>query len=153
MVSVSDRFEWMSRYQTLGVRGRELRRVAMSELSQMPGYDWAGIYRLEGNRLELDEFVGTPTDHKVIEIGVGVCGTAIQENANQIVEDVRELDNYLACNLETRSEIVVLIRRDETILGQIDIDSHQSKRFTLVDEIKLNELAKFLAENWDDDLE
>ncbi|HMS56313.1 MAG TPA: GAF domain-containing protein, partial [Fimbriimonadaceae bacterium] len=115
--------------------GRELRQQAMQLLSELPGYNWSGVYRLEGADLLLDEYVGAATDHNRIPIGTGVCGTAVAENRNVVVEDVRTLDNYLACSLETRSEIVVLIRsEDHQVLGQIDIDGHEVGAFGESDE-------------------
>jgi GAF domain-containing protein len=79
-------------------------------------------------------------------VGRGVCGTAVSEAKNQIVEDVTALDNYLACSLETRSEIVVLIRRGDEILGQIDIDSDLPRAFTSDDELLLEGVARVLAQ-------
>jgi GAF domain-containing protein len=132
------------------LKGFALRREAMNRLDGLPGYDWSGIYRLDGDLLRLDAFVGAATDHTEIPVGRGVCGTAVAENQNQVIADVRELSNYLACSLETRAEIVVLIRRDGTILGQIDIDSHTTNRFSPADEAGLEEIASVLAERWDD---
>lgn len=129
-------------------RGAELRLDAMNWLNLLDGYDWSGIYVLRGDTLFVDMYVGEPTDHREIPVGRGVCGTAVAENANQVVPDVRELGNYLACSLKTRSEIVVLIRDGETILGQIDIDSHTPNRFAPEDEQFLSELATLLAERW-----
>jgi GAF domain-containing protein len=94
--------------------------------------------------------VGTPTDHTEIPVGRGVCGTAVAENQNQVIPDVRELSNYLACSLETRAELVVLIRRNNEILGQIDIDSHTTNRFQQEDVALLEAMAEILAERWDD---
>lgn len=131
-----------------GLSGRELRQRAMELLAELPGYDWCGIYRLEGDELVLDAYVGAETDHTRIPVGVGVCGSAVSENRNKVIEDVREEANYLACSLATRSEIVVLIRQDETVLGQIDIDGHTVGRFTDNDEAMLTELARVLAERW-----
>jgi len=131
-----------------GLSGRELRQRAMELLAGLPGYDWCGIYRLEGNELVLDAYVGAETDHTRIPVGVGVCGSAVSENRNKVIEDVREEANYLACSLATRSEIVVLIRRGETILGQIDIDGHTVGRFTAQDEAMLTKLAGVLAARW-----
>lgn len=128
--------------------GAELRRFAMELLSQVPGYDWCGVYRLEDGFLVLDEYVGAATDHDRIQVGVGVCGTAVAEDRNQIVADVHELENYLSCSVLTRSEIVVLIRRDGEVLGQIDVDGHEVGRFTAADEAKLERLARFLASKW-----
>ena len=65
-----------------------------------------------------------------------------------MIEDVRNLYNYLACSLQTRSEIVVLIRRNEEILGQIDIDGHEVGAFDKSDETFLERLAEILAERW-----
>ena len=136
--------------QGLGVGGRELRRAAMEALSGLDGYDWSGVYRLEGETLVLDEFVGAATDHTRIRVGVGVCGTAVAEDRNQLVADVRELTNYLACSTQTRSEIVVLIKDPEgRTLGQIDIDGHQVGAFDKSDETFLSEVAVLLAEAWE----
>jgi L-methionine (R)-S-oxide reductase len=128
--------------------GSILRRGAMEAISRLPGYNWSGIYRLEGDTLELDEYVGAETDHTRIAVGVGVCGTAVKEDANQVIEDVRELSNYLACSLQTRSEIVVLIRRGGVVFGQIDIDGHEVGSFDKSDEAFLERVGAILAERW-----
>ncbi len=128
--------------------GARLRRYAMELLNELPGYDWCGIYRLEGKHLVLDEFVGAPTEHRVIPIGKGVCGTAVAENRNLIIPDVQTVENYLSCDIRTRSEIVVLIRSGERILGQIDVDSHTPNAFSEADEKGLMELSEILAERW-----
>lgn len=129
--------------------GRELRQFAMDQLDPLPTYDWSGIYILKGNTLHLDAYVGAATDHTEIPVGRGVCGTAVSENTNQVIEDVRTLENYLSCSIQTRSEIVVLIRHKDEILGQIDIDGHQIKAFDDQDEQFLNELAGLLAHRWE----
>ncbi len=121
----------------------------MTLLDGLPAYDWSGIYRLEGDELILDEYVGASTEHTRIPVGKGVCGTAVAEQRNQVIEDVRELANYLACNTQTRSEIVVLIRREGQILGQIDIDGHTVGAFDASDEAMLEAMAEVLAERWD----
>lgn len=122
----------------------------MELLSDLADYQWSGIYRLEGRELHLDEYVGASTDHTRIPVGTGVCGAAVATNSNMIVEDVRTLDNYLACSIETRSEIVVLIRQGDRILGQIDIDGHTVGAFGESDEALLEEVAQVLAERWED---
>lgn len=121
----------------------------MDLLVELPTYDWSGIYRLEGDILVLAEYCGAATDHTHIPVGRGVCGTAVAENANQLIEDVRELSNYLSCSVSTRSEIVVLIKDEEKILGQIDIDGHQVGAFNDEDEEFLSKLAEVLAQRWD----
>lgn len=112
-------------------------------------YHWVGIYWLHGDMLILGPFVGPPTDHTQIPVGRGVCGTAVAENTNQIIEDVRALDNYLACNLETRSEIVVLMRDSRgEIIGQIDVDGTEVGSFDKTDEVFLEEVANRLVQVW-----
>ncbi len=114
--------------------------------AELPHYDWVGIYWLEGNELVLGPFRGAPTEHVRIPVGRGVCGTAVAEDRNQVVEDVGGLSNYLACSLETRSEIVVLIRDGEGgILGQIDADGHARGAFDGSDEALLEEAARLVA--------
>jgi putative methionine-R-sulfoxide reductase with GAF domain len=108
-------------------------------------YNWVGIYLLEGDMLVLHNYVGKPTEHTHIPMGRGVCGTAVAERANQIVEDVTAIGNYLACSLETRAEIVVLIRRGDEIFGQIDIDSDTPGAFAAEDEALLDRVADALA--------
>jgi GAF domain-containing protein len=105
--------------------------MAVRELHEShPRFDWTGIYELlPDDVLRLGPFVGAPTDHVFIGVGNGVCGTAVAERRNINVPDVREVQNYLACSADTRSELVVLIRVGETIVGQIDIDSHSIAAF------------------------
>lgn len=129
-------------------RGKNALADAMQYLSQnRPDYYWVGIYKLEGDTLVLGPYVGPKTDHLRIPVGRGVCGTAVAEDRNQVVGDVRELDNYLACNLETRSEIVVLIREPGTgrILGQIDVDGRKVNAFGKKEEAFLTGVAELLA--------
>jgi GAF domain-containing protein len=79
-------------------------------------FDWTGIYELGADRvLHLGPYVGEATEHTEIPIGQGICGTAVAEKRDLNVPDVREVGNYLACSLKTRSELVVLIRDGETI--------------------------------------
>ena len=109
-----------------------------------PSWDWSGIYLMKGGVLVLGPRTA-PADHSRIEIGEGVCGTAVSEDRNQIVEDVREVENYLACSIHTRSEIVVLIRHGGEIVGQFDIDSDTVGAFTTEDEALLEEISEVVA--------
>jgi GAF domain-containing protein len=149
MIEPGTATQLLQRLRESEASGAALRRVAMRLLDELPTYDWAGIYRLEGDTLVLDEYVGAETDHTHIPVGRGVCGTAVAEDKNQVIEDVRNLQNYLACSTQTRSEIVVLIRDDAgQVLGQIDIDGHQVGAFDASDETLLEDVAKVLAERW-----
>ena len=111
-------------------------------------FDWVGIYLMRDNedKLWLHNYVGEPTEHAEIEVGEGVCGTAVAEKENQIVQDVSEVENYLACSPKVKSEMVVLIRAGDEILGQIDIDSHEKGVFTGEDEEAVQSVADKLAE-------
>ena len=88
-----------------------------------PPFTSVYAYMLHGNELVLEAHAGRDTEHTHIPVGKGVCGTAVAEKQDQNVPDVGAIGNYLACNLFTKSELVVLIRRGDHILGQIDIDS------------------------------
>src|SRR5213079_2427679 len=95
-----------------------------------PRFHWTGIYELfPDNVLRLGPFVGAPTEHVFIGVGRGVCGSAVAEKRNMNIPDVTNAANYLACSTETRSELVVLIRKGDTIYAQIDIDRHQLAAF------------------------
>ena len=112
-----------------------------------PLWAWSGIYLLVDGTLVVGPFAGSdaPPEHSRIEVGEGACGTAVAEDENQIVEDVREIDNYLACSLSTRSELVVLIRENGRIVGQFDIDSDERAAFTNEDESLLEEIAHLIS--------
>lgn len=109
------------------------------------GWNWVGIYLLGKNELHLGPSRGKPTEHTKIAVGVGVCGSAVMENRNIVVDDVTKRENYLACTLETKSELVVLIRHQSEIVGQFDIDSDQLATFNRDDELFLEELAPFVS--------
>ena len=130
--------------------GAELERLletAVLGLSRSdPRFDWTGVYELfSDNMLRLGPFVGAPTDHVFIGVGNGVCGTAVAERRNMNIPDVREITNYLACSVSTRSELVVLIRSGDVIYGQIDIDSHQVGAFSDTSVAKVERVADWLA--------
>ena len=149
MVEISIASKILNELNDSTLSGFELRKFAMEQLDQLQDYNWSGIYRLEGETLVLDAYVGAATDHTHIPVGRGVCGTAVAEDKNQVIIDVRELTNYLACSTQTRSEIVVLIRKGDTILGQIDIDGHRVGAFDSSDEQLLEDMAAILANRWE----
>ncbi|MEX2529177.1 MAG: GAF domain-containing protein [Gemmatimonadota bacterium] len=111
-------------------------------------YDWVGTYLLnkEGDELWLHNYMGSPTEHAKIALGQGVCGAAVEEKQNRIVPDVSELENYLACSPDVRSELVVLIRAGDEIFGELDLDSEELDAFKEEDESALQAVADKLAE-------
>ena len=102
-------------------------------------------YMLHDGELVLEAFSGRETEHTRIAVGQGVCGTAVATGEDQNVPDVAAIGNYLACNRETKSELVVLIRRGQTTLGQLDIDSDVPAGFTEPHHRAVREVADALA--------
>jgi L-methionine (R)-S-oxide reductase len=127
-------------------RRQDLLRLA-AERIQGAGSPYTSVYlyMLHGDELVLEAYAGRATEHTRIPVGIGVCGTAVASGQDQNVPDVRAVENYLACNVWTRSELVVLIRRGSLILGQIDIDSDVPDPFTADEEAAVKKVADALA--------
>lgn len=110
-----------------------LERFAVERIAAgLPAYDWVGFYWLDPadqRMLELGAFVGAPTGHRRIPVSIGICGAAVAQGETIVVDDVRADPRYLACSLETRSEIVVPIHAHGRVVGEIDIDSHTATAF------------------------
>src|SRR5687768_12450147 len=115
--------------------------------ARLPHYTWAGIYLLEGDELVLGPYLGKPSPHTRIPLGRGICGAAATARATIIVDDVTSDPRYLACSLETQSEIVVPIMRNGAVLGEIDIDSDTRAAFGQDDRQRLESVAALLSEN------
>ena len=110
-----------------------------------PHYTWAGIYLLEGDELVLGPYLGKPSPHVRIPLGRGICGAAAAQRMTITVDDVNSDPRYLACSLETKSEIVVPIMRSDVVLGEIDIDSDQPAAFGQEDRELLERVAGALS--------
>lgn len=113
---------------------------------RVSSYTWVGIYLLSGDELILGPFLGTPSPHTRIPLGRGICGAAAAEKQTIIVDDVQSDPRYLACSLETRSEIVVPIMRGGFVIGEIDIDSDRAAAFGERDRAMLEDVAAILSE-------
>src|SRR6201996_3919788 len=103
---------------------------------RLPYYNWVGFYMIDPEDpdiLVLGPFHGAPTEHVRIPVNEGICGAAVAENDTVIVDDVHSDQRYLACSLETKSEIVVPIRVYGAVVGEIDIDSHDVAAFSAQD--------------------
>lgn len=124
---------------------RAMERVVEILKRDMPLYAWVGIYLLEGNELVLGPFLGKPSPHTRIPIGRGICGAAAREKQTIVVDDVNADERYLACSLETKSEIVVPIMSGTRVLGEIDIDSDRAAAFGADDRKLLEAVAAALA--------
>ncbi|AFL80067.1 GAF domain-containing protein [Aequorivita sublithincola DSM 14238] len=111
-------------------------------------YDWVGFYFANEaeKTLHLKAFAGEPTDHTVIPFGKGICGQVAISNKNFVVADVKAQDNYIACSITVKAEIVIPLFKDGKNIGQIDIDSHLEDPFSEVDERFLEWVNSEVAE-------
>ena len=113
---------------------------------RFPHYDWLGIYWVDGADLVLGPWVGPEaTEHTRIPIGTGICGAAAASGQTEIVADVDADPRYLACFASTKSEIVVPIFADGSVVGEIDIDGSDANAFDETDGRFLEEVAALLA--------
>ena len=110
-------------------------------------YDWVGYYlhHPEKKELVLNAYVGEPTDHTHIPFGKGICGQVALSNENFIVDDVNAQDNYIACSLDVKSEIVIPLFVNEHNIGQIDIDSNHLSAFSEKDAAFLGEVNHLVS--------
>lgn len=127
----------------------ELQELAVSLMSErLPHYNWVGFYMLDpsdAHTLVLGPFRGAPTEHIRIPIGEGICGAAVTQGDTIIVDDVCADPRYLACSIDTRSEIVVPIYVGGKIVGEIDIDSHSQRAFGPEDRAFLEKCAEVIG--------
>jgi GAF domain-containing protein len=109
-----------------------LEEFAVEQIAfRLPAYNWVGFYWLD------------PGDPQMLELGI--CGAAVVEGETIVVDDVRADPRYLACSIETRSEIVVPIRTHGRIVGEIDIDSHSAAAFGAEDRAFLEQCARIIG--------
>lgn len=115
--------------------------------TNVPHYDWVGFYLKNGNKneLKLHQFAGEPTEHIIIPFGKGICGQVAESNSTLNVEDISAEDNYIACGINVKSELVVPLFVNGKNIGQIDIDSHQVNAFSEEDERFLEKLNAEVA--------
>lgn len=115
--------------------------------SHVDYYNWVGFYFRNGDKeeLKLGPYVGEPTDHTIIPFGKGICGQVAVSNQNFVVPDVAAQDNYIACSITVKAEIVIPIFVNGENIGQIDIDSNTPDPFTEADERFLEFVCKEVA--------
>jgi GAF domain-containing protein len=129
-----------------GARRDELLRIAATRIRAVgPPYTGVYLYMLRNGELVLEAHDGRETEHTRIPVGKGLCGQAVQERRDLYASDVTAAPGYLACSLDTRSELIVLIRRHQEILGQIDIDSDVPAGFDKTEHAAVKEVADALA--------
>mgnify|MGYP001813198383 CR=1 FL=1 len=110
-------------------------------------YNWVGFYFKNGDKeeLKLGPYIGEPTDHIIIPFGKGICGQVAVSNQNFVVPDVAAQDNYIACSITVKAEIVIPIFVNGENIGQIDIDSNTPDPFNESDERFLEFVCKEVA--------
>ena len=107
------------------------------------GFWWTGFYRVQGEELVLGPFQG-PVACSRIAFGRGVCGTAWKERRTVIVPDVDQFPGHIACSSASRSEIVVPIIRDSSVVAVLDIDSCSLNTFDETDRVYLEQIAAMI---------
>ncbi len=130
-------------------RDQKLFEISHLLKDNVPAYDWVGFYLVDpeaDRELVLGPYVGAPTDHVRISFGRGICGQAAETMATFLVDDVTAEDNYLACSVDVKSEIVLPIIKGNKLIGELDIDSHQKAGFSELDEEILKRICEMIAE-------
>lgn len=108
-------------------RDEILQKIAELLDREVPQFNWTGFYLSSDTKnrmLELGPYVGEATDHIEIPFGKGICGQAAETLDTFVVQDVSKADNYLACSVDVKSELVVPIMKNGEFVGELDIDSH-----------------------------
>ena len=113
---------------------------------RLPDVNWVGFYFLRDGELVVGPFAGQPACTR-IAIGRGVCGSAVERDQTLRIADVHAFDGHIACDPQSRSEIVVPLRRDGEIIGVLDVDSPLTDRFRAVDQEGLEALALVYLES------
>ena len=122
--------------------------IVAAMAQRLPHFSWTGFYMLDladVQMLVLGPFVGAPTPHVRIPVTEGICGAAVASGETVIVDDVAADPRYLSCSIDTRSEIVVPIYVRGSVVGEIDIDSHDPAAFTDADRTFLEEAARIVS--------
>ena len=122
--------------ETESLREEKLKKICHLLRDNIDYYDWVGFYFANGDKPELilGPFAGEATDHTIIPFGKGICGQVAVSNETFVVPDVQAQDNYISCNMNVKSEIVVPLFVNEKNIGQIDIDSNLIDAFGVDDE-------------------
>lgn len=126
---------------------QRLQNICNLLTQQVSYYDWVGFYFANHatKTLHLKAYCGAPTEHTVIEFGKGICGQVAVSNKNFVVPDVKAQDNYIACSISVKAEIVIPLFKNGVNIGQIDIDSNTPDPFTKADEDFLSWLCEKVA--------
>lgn len=114
-------------------RDEKLQDICQLLADEVAVFDWVGFYLVDpeaDRELVLGPYVGEETDHTRIPFGTGICGQAADTEETFVVQDVSKADNYLACSVDVKSEIVVPVMKNGKFVAELDIDSHTQNAIT-----------------------
>lgn len=114
-------------------RDDKLKQICELLHNEVDQFDWVGFYLVDPDadrELVLGPYVGEETDHTRIPFGKGICGQAADTLETYVIQDVSQEDNYLACSVDVKAEIVVPIMKGDRLIGELDIDSHTKDSLT-----------------------
>lgn len=124
-----------------------LANISSAVFNQMPDLNWCGFYLYDGEKLVLGPFQGKPACI-YIPLNKGVCGKAATDKATVLVEDVEKFAGHIACDGDTRSELVVpIVKNDGSLLGVLDLDSPKLNRFSVSDQVGIEKVVAVLTLN------
>ncbi len=126
-----------------------LQKICDLLAAEIPAFDWAGFYLVDENadrELILGPFNGEPTEHTRIPFGKGICGQAADSHQTFVVQDVNKEDNYLACSVDVKAEIVIPVMKDDSFVAELDIDSHTKNSITRKHKEMLEKICDITAE-------
>lgn len=132
----------------LSSKGKDgLQEICELLRNEIPHYNWVGFYFMNDSdqMLEIGPYAGAETEHVRIPYGKGICGQVAVSGAVFNVDDVSAQDNYIACSIDTKAELVVPMYKAQKLIGQIDIDSHNANSFTNKDEELLGNICAMVA--------
>ncbi len=130
-------------------RDDKLQQISELLADNVPSFDWVGFYLVDPEaerELVLGPYVGEETDHTRIPFGTGICGQAADTHETFVVQDVSEADNYLACSVHVKAEVVVPIMKEGEFVAELDIDSHTKNAITEEHRQMLEEICVITAE-------
>lgn len=132
-----------------GNRNEKLQRICELLHDNIDVFDWVGFYQVDPEaerELVLGPYVGEETDHTRIPFGKGICGQAADTLETYVVQDVSKEDNYLACSVHVKAEIVVPVMKGDIFVAELDIDSHTQDSITEKHRAMLEEICNIVAQ-------
>jgi len=127
-----------------GDRDEKLQKICELLADKINTFDWVGFYLVDpaaDRELVLGPYVGEETDHVRIPFGKGICGQSAETEQTFVVQDVSKADNYLACSVHVKAEIVVPLMKKGKFVGELDIDSHTKNSITEEHRVMLEEIC------------